>query len=315
LREAAIDIDKKGLRAPSQRVLEFMYTRQLEQANPEPGAFLGLAEVQLNQGEGEAAIQLLRRLNLAYGEAFENLVASAHVLAGGGQPAAAEEFLRLRLQAAPWDAETRLKLATADDLQSLAASRHVPYDVLAEAARNLGGAPRPGTPSAGSRELDLLSGRIALTPANAEAPYFFAARVLAAGQSRDPGTQMRLLLNAIAERPDNQSVSRQVFSAALDARQDYVAAATYPEDGSIDVPAEVRPELAEALLRLGDFAYAARLLRSALNAEQEVSRKQVLQERLTAAEAGATRVRENERRRPAISENLEQPRPVLRRLQ
>src|SRR5262249_11101940 len=151
-------------------------------------AFLGLAEIRLKQNRTDEAVNLLNRLNLLSTVPFENLLPSARVLSAAGHPAEAAEFLKLRIQAVPWDSESRLELgrvqmalgsqqAAGDTLQQVVGSSQAPYAVRSQAAREQGTIGRPPAATTGSRELDLLSGKVPLTPEAADAPYFFAARV------------------------------------------------------------------------------------------------------------------------------------------
>src|SRR5262249_7741110 len=159
-------------------------------------AFLGLAQIRLKQSRLNDAMELLRRLNRMSTTAFENLLESGRLLAKTGHPAEAQEFLKLRVQAVPWEDEARLELArtqlalrqqtqAAENLQRIVLSRHTAFDVRTEAAAEQGKAGSSPAATTGTRELDLLSGRVALTAASADATYFFAARLAAADKISD----------------------------------------------------------------------------------------------------------------------------------
>jgi tetratricopeptide (TPR) repeat protein len=316
LQETAAALDRKGLSNASQQVLEFLYSRQIENSG-NTAAFLGLAEIRLKQGRLDPAMDLLKRLNRVSMVPFENLLGSARVLSASGHRAEAEEFLKLRNQAVPWDEEARLELAksgasTADNLQRVVTTRQAPYDIRAQAAREQAKTGSAQAVLTGSRELDLLSGRIQLTPDTADAPYFFPARIAAAEQNADPNVRVRLLLGALAERPDDSAVRKLLFSAALQSRQYHVALAAYRRSDTTDT--ETAAGLAEAHLQVGQPADAAQFFGIAASQERDAARKQALEERQKLAQAANDRMLENERRRPVIRADVDQPNPVRRRL-
>jgi predicted Zn-dependent protease len=325
LQQVGVTLARNGLSEASQRILEFLYSRQLERSSSKT-AFLGLAEIRVQQGHLDQATDLLKRMNRLSPNPFDDLLASAQVFSRTGHPAEAAIFLKLRVQAAPWDTEARLELAKSEaalnqrnvadgDLQKVVSWREAPYDLRTQAAQEQaksGSAPAGAT---GSRELDLMSNRIPLTPANADAPYFFAARVTAAGQTADAGVRVRLLTAAIAERPDDAPTRRLLLKAALDARQYHLAVAAYPrarfgETGDIEISAG----LAEAHQQIGEFEEAARLFNAASSLETDSARKQALEDKATQAKASQDTSLENERRRPVMRAEVEQPNPVRRRI-
>src|SRR5262249_31254690 len=114
--------------------------------------------------------------------------------------------------------------------------------------------------STSTRELDLLSNRVQLTADNADSTFFFAARTFAAEQNSDPNIKARLLLAAIAERPDDSDVRRMLVSAAVASRQFRLAVAANRDfDGRETSDAGITSDLADAHQQLGEFAEAARL--------------------------------------------------------
>ena len=318
LLETAATLDRKGLPNVGQRILEFLYSRQIENSPINSAAFLGLAEIRLKQGRLDQAMDLLKRLNRLSTVPFEHLTASARVLSAGGRRAEAEEFLKLRIQAVPWDDEARLELAkiqpaaAAENLQRVVMSRQASYDIRAQAAREQAKTGPSQAASTGSRELDLLSGRIRITPDAADAPYFFPARIAAAEQSTDAALRVRLLLGAIAERPDDSTVRKRLFLAALESRQYHVALAAFRRPVNEDP--EIVAGLAEAHLQVGQPADAAQYFRIAASQEKDAARKRVLEQRQKQAQDTNDRMVENERRRPVIRADVDQPNPVRRRL-
>jgi len=301
-----------------------LYSRQIENSSRNTAAFLGLAQIRLKQSRPDEATDLLKRLNRVAADPFDNLLASARVLSVGGRPAEAQDFLKLRVQAAPWDDEARLELARAqsalsqrdpavETLQKVVLAGQAPYDIRTQAAQEQAKTGlQQGAGLTGSRELDLLSGRIRLTPDAADAPYFFAARMAAAEQTGDSNGRVRLLLGAIAERPDDPAVRRLLPPAAFDARQYYIALAAYRRRDAEPDP-ETAAVMAEAYLQIGQPADAARFFGIAASRETETGRKQALEERRKQALAINDRMLENERRRPMIRAELDQPNSVRRR--
>jgi hypothetical protein len=161
--------------------------------------------------------------------------------------------------------------------------------------------------------MDLLAGRIPMTTEAADAPYFVAARLAAAEQSSDPNARMRLLLGAIAERPDDSKIRKALFLSAFEARQYHIALATYRRRGISD-DADVDAKLAEAHLQIGEPGEAARMFALAASVERDPARKQALQERQNQARSADERRIEDEKRRPVMRADLDQPNPVKRRL-
>jgi thioredoxin-like negative regulator of GroEL len=200
--------------ASSRRLLEYVYSAEIDAHDFAPANFLGLAEVRLQQGDLARAIALLERMNRVAGEPFENLAAAGDLLVKMGHPAEAVEFYGLRVKAVPWDNGARLKLARAeaaanrqpnDAIQlftSLASSPNAGYATRATAAESLGDLKAPAA-SPGSAELEWLIRGGAV--AGAESPGFYYARLRAAREAADPATKIRLLLDAIALRPEDST--------------------------------------------------------------------------------------------------------------
>jgi len=213
LRNAALSWEEKDP-PNARRLLEYVYTRQIDEHDFAPANFLGLAEVRLQQGDLAQAVALLRRMNRVAGQPFENLAAAGDLLVKMAHPAEATEFYALRVKAVPWDDDARLKLAQAEAaantqrndaiqlLISVASSPNANYAKRAAAAEFLAALKAPA-PSLGSAELEWLirGGPVAA----AESPGFFYARLRAARETADAATQIRLLLEAIALRPEDFS--------------------------------------------------------------------------------------------------------------
>jgi tetratricopeptide (TPR) repeat protein len=327
LQETAAVFSKAGLTNARQQVLEFLYSRQIENSGP-PAAYLGLAEIRVKQGRLDQAADLLKTVNQISAVPFEQLLASARVFSESGHPREAQEFLKERVQAVPWDSEARLQLAKTEnalnrkdlasaDLQKVVISREALYDIRTQAAREQAKAgPAGGT--TGTREMDLLSNRIPLTADSADAPFFFAARIAAAEQVSDSSVKVRLLLGAVSERPGDSTARRNLFSAALASRQYRVAlAAGRREDVESVEPrdTDMASGLADAHQQLGEFREAMRFFRLAASIEKDSARRQTFEDRAKQAQTANDRQLEDERRRPAMRADLDQPNVVGRRVQ
>jgi hypothetical protein len=131
-----------------------------------------------------------------------------------GHPGEAAEFYALRVKAVPWDDGARLKFAQAEAaantqrndairlLISVASSPNANYANRASGAESLAALKAPA-PSLGSAELEWLirGGPVAA----AESPGFFYARLRVAREAADAATKIRVLLDAIALRPEDFS--------------------------------------------------------------------------------------------------------------
>jgi tetratricopeptide (TPR) repeat protein len=204
LRSAADTLRKNGDSAGARRLLDFAYTRELDQRNFTAASFLGLAELRLEEGNTEVAVTLLRRMTLVADEAFQDLEPAADLLNKFGRKAEARQFLEARVKAVPWDFSARVKLGDA----SVASSPNAPYELRVRAA-----ALQPGART-GSAELDLLSAG-AIEPAAAEQPFFFNARIKAAETAREPAVRIRLLSGALDIQPNADAVRPALVRAAL----------------------------------------------------------------------------------------------------
>ena len=232
LRATASDLEREHDESSARRVVEFVYTREIDAHNLTPANFLGLAEIRLQSGDVEQPAALLRRMALVAGEPFENLPAAAQLLLKYGHPAEALEFLSARVKAVPWDDQARVELAKTesaayhgsptDSLSSVASSSLAPYSTRAEAAEALAES-KAHAASLGSGELDLLAKGTTQDAPAAEQPGYFYARVHAAERASDAASRVRLLLGAVAILPQDESTRVPLFRAAVAAGQDQLA--------------------------------------------------------------------------------------------
>lgn len=342
LQSAATQLTNQGDRISARAVLDYLYTRALDDRDLSPTNFLGLAGIRLETGDVDAAMALLRRMNLVSVEPFENLMAAADLLERTGHQSEAVEFLATRERAAPWDEGARLRLAairhSTETLAAVSADAEASYEMRVRAADALS-AVRPVV-QIGSGELNLLAAG-SVDPTAAEKPLYFEARVRAATAAKDPATRLRLLLGAVAIDPAPEAVRVALVRAALDAGRDRTAIAAADsilprwwgrneefesEQGRWALAAArsflsaeglakaertaVAQRLADAFVRAGDLTMAGHLLRVA----REIDPSPRLDARLAEVNAEIGRRRENTLRRPVVGLNVEQPaivRPML----
>ena len=320
LRNAALSLEEKDP-ANARRLLEYVYTRQIDEHDFAPANFLGLAEVRLQQGDLAPAVALLRRMNRVAGQPFENLVAAGDLLVKMGHPAEATEFYALRMKAVPWDDDARLKLAQAEAaantqrndaiqlLISVTSSPNANYAKRAAGAESLAALKAPA-PSLGSAELEWLirGGPVAA----AESPGFFYARLRAAREAAVVATQIRLLLDAIALRPEDfsqrfgaspaaanpKNVSPRIllFRAAITSNQNELAvsALTPLIDQSIMVSPPPEPPESEAAGEQMEQAGSRKYLWKSFLAGQDLtaSQKSVIAAQMASAFQKLARLRE-----------------------
>ena len=234
LRVAARQLSESGDKQSARKVLEFVFSRELDEHKLEAANFLGLAEIRIAAGDTPGAVELLRRLVVAVGNPFENLDPAAALLEKAGQNAEAIEFLEQLARSAPWDATYRLRLAKAkvaasrdvdsarNSLSTIASSADVNYSVRTQAALALASHRRPL--ESGSAELNLLaSGDSGITATAADQPFFYDARFRAANSAGDARVKVQLLGNALADTPARDDARIPLFQAAAGMHSDEFA--------------------------------------------------------------------------------------------
>ncbi len=127
LRDTANVLAQEGDAASSRRVLEFVYTNQMEAGNLDQPTFLGLAEIKLENQDAAGGMALLRRMVLITGEPFSGLEPAAALLERTHHPAEASEFLATLLKAEPWNRDAKRRLA---EMQGGATKTPNPWDTL-----------------------------------------------------------------------------------------------------------------------------------------------------------------------------------------
>ena len=225
LRDAAQQLAKAGDKSASQKILEFAYSRQIDEHELNAAAFLGLAEIRLDAGDVHGALGLLRRLTIEVGAPFENLDSAASLLERTSHPAEAATFLEQLVQAMPWEPAFRLRLARAQiaagknvagarqQIVEIAASSAAPYEVRAAAAAALMGSPTAA--HFDSQELVLLASTGALDQKQSDQAFFIRARKRAAMQQTDSTARIALLRNLLEDSPSDDEARIELFHIAV----------------------------------------------------------------------------------------------------
>jgi tetratricopeptide (TPR) repeat protein len=335
LRNAATALRRSGDAVSARRVLEFVYTRQLDGDDLAATAFLGLAEIRLEQDNLKAALDLLHRLTLVVGQPFEYLSASGALLERLKHPAEALEFRRARVQAVPWDAAAQIALARTEiaaasgrdealgRLTRIAESPAVGYAARVEAARAFASA--GGLLSRAPRsEIDLLRVPASLTPAAVDRPMFVDARIAAARRATDPSARVALLLAALAADPAHAGIRLPLVRAEIAVARpaDAIEAATPLVARSRSLNglgltaadrARLARELGTAHQQVDRLPEAVRYLTIALDGEPAATRAALRRQIASINDEIARRAR-NEARRPRVGEPLDQPQVVRPRI-
>jgi cellulose synthase operon protein C len=233
LQSAAQSLDRLGLQAESRKLMQFAYARAIDEHDLSAPNFLGLAEIRLQEGDFSGAVEILRRLTLVVGQPNENLDSAAALLEKTRHPAEAAAFLQRLVSAKPWNYNAQVRwaidriavandaAAAKKDLVEIARSTVVPYEMRAAAAEALAGGASTGT--FGSRELDLLAAAKLIPAADADQPFFFAAREKAALAASNSDQRVNLLRAALRDRSDADSPRIPLFFAAVE-KQEYALA-------------------------------------------------------------------------------------------
>ncbi|MBS1872968.1 MAG: hypothetical protein JSU00_07120 [Acidobacteria bacterium] len=343
LRAGANELNRRGVEAAARRVLEFIYTRELEAHHFDSANFLGLAEIRLAEGDSAGATELLRRMTMLCGAPFETQASAAALLARFGKTAEAAGFLEQLVKAVPWDMASRAKwaelAANSRELTNITSDSNTSYVVRADAAvalRKMGGA----KVSTGSAELDLLASSAPLTELGVNKPYWRPARLEAAAVIKDGASKARTLILAIGADPTPVAPRVDLFRTQLSLKRyqqaiwvlpdDTQSSANIPDNEAIpeylagsflrDTPltaverASVSKGLGEAWRNLGDPTRASYFYRLAMELDKSPALKAAIQADLDLVRKAVALRRENNERRPVISKNLEQPHTVRPKL-
>jgi tetratricopeptide (TPR) repeat protein len=250
-----------ALSEPSKRtVMRFVYERALDGRELTAANFLGLAAIDLEEGNTAGAVALLKRLTLISGNPYGDADSAASLLESKKKFAEAMQFLQPLAQASPWDASLKVRLAVATlavnglTQQALATLTSVAADPKAKYAERLAAAKALKGQGAvyselGSAELNLMARAGCPAAEEAGKPFFVEARRAAAACASDKNVKERLLHATIADAPDNAELRLEYVWAAFAAGQDaraLVAAEPILQYGSFygqsAAPAYIAPE-------------------------------------------------------------------------
>jgi tetratricopeptide (TPR) repeat protein len=232
LRKAAMGLQEAGDKQSANKILEFVFTREIDNRSLTTSNMLGLADIRLQKGDLEGAMALLRRMALVVGNPFEGQDPAAALLLRTGHPAQAAMFLQELVTAVPWNAGYRVRLAQAHiaagenpdaasrDLVAIAAAPNVPYESRLNAAQALTGT----VPDLGSRELNLMVVGQVATMNDASQPFFFAGRLKAA-ESLPAAARVTLLRAALEDNPAGEAARIPLLKAASEVGDDHLAIA------------------------------------------------------------------------------------------
>jgi predicted Zn-dependent protease len=221
----------QALSEPSKRtVMRFVYERALDARELTAPNFLGLAAIDLDEGNVPGAVALLKRLTLISGNPYIDADSAASLLESKHKFSDAMQFLQPLVQASPWDASLKVRLANAtltvnaNAQQALATLTAVAADPKAKYAERLTAAKAlkgHGAANAqlGSAELNLLARDGCPGADEAGKPFFVEARRAAAACATDKKVKERLLKAAIADSPYNAALRIEYLTAAFAAGQ------------------------------------------------------------------------------------------------
>ncbi len=360
LRKAAIQLLQAGDKQSARKILEFVFGREIEGHNLSASNMLGLADIRIQAGDLQGGLALLRRMTLVVGNPFETQDAAAALLMRTGHSAEAINFLEELVKAVPWNSDFRMRLAQAriaanqnpeaarKELSALASDKTAPYENRITAAKALAG---PGqTPDLGSKELNLIASGQPIPAADANQPYFFAARLKAA-EGLQGAASVSLLRAALEDHPSGDAARMPLLKAATVAGDSYLALAVmkpYLDSGGfagsfseantvgeeelldldqtpddtvralVKLPAKERAEIyrdvATAFEKTGSLEEAMGYWRSAYKLETDPAQKTQINKQVQQIRTVLSRRAANEARRPIVHSDLDQNRTVRPRL-
>jgi tetratricopeptide (TPR) repeat protein len=250
LRNAATDLQQAGDKQSANKILEFVFTREIERRNLTAANMLGLADIRLQMGDLEGGLALLRRMTLVVENPFETQGPAAALLMSAGHPAEAAKFLEELIRAVPWNLDYRVRLeqariaanqnadASSKDLAIIAAASEVNYETRLTAAKSLSGS----SLDLGSKELNLMVKGQPASLSDANQPYFFAARLKAA-ENLPTMARVSLLRAALEDSPSGEAARVPLLKAAIATGDYYLAIAAmkpYLTGGDWTVAAETQ---------------------------------------------------------------------------
>lgn len=233
LRNVAKQMESLGDKQSSRKILEFVYQKQIDEHEFTIAGMTGLAEIRLDAGDLPGGLELLHRMTLVAGSPFEAQDPAAALLMRKGHAAEAIPFLQDLVTAMPWEAGYRVRLAQAKlaagrdvegarkDLAAAAQDAKAPYEIRVSAAGSLAGQNKTNL---GSRELSLIAASAIPSAADANQPFFFAARLKAAAHA-DTATRITLLRAMLDDYPSADGPRLPLLRAAMESGDFHLAIA------------------------------------------------------------------------------------------
>jgi len=217
---------------PSKRiVMRFVYERALEGRELTAPNFLGLAAIDLDEGDIPGAVTLLRRLTMISGNPHADTDSAAGLLETHGRSLEAIQFLQPLVDAFPWEASYKVRFAKAtlatnahaqqavSMLAGVAADPKAKYADRLAASKALRGQNAAAT-ATGSAELDILVRASCPSVEQAAKPFSVEARIAAAACAADDKTREGILASALAIAPANDTVRLAYVWAAFGSGRD-----------------------------------------------------------------------------------------------
>jgi hypothetical protein len=207
-------------------VLRFVYERALDARELTAPNFLGLAAIDLDEGNAADAVPLLKRLALISDNLWADTDAAASLLEKHKRYAEAIQFLQPLAEAQSWDASYKVRLAAAtlavdtqsqqaiQTLTSVANDPKAKYAVRVAAAKALKGHVATNI-ATGSAELNLLARNVCPGTDAVDRQFFVEARMAAATCASSDAQREGILRSAIAIDPNNAELRLQYISAAF----------------------------------------------------------------------------------------------------
>ena len=314
LSAAAADLRAANDEASANRVLEYLYGRELTNRNFTGPNFLGLAAVKLANNDLPTALDLLRRMNLTVGVPFEWLNESAQLLWRTGHRKEAGEYFDQLVKVQPWEPAHRLHAAQAKpetamlDLAAVAKNPQATYAIRVEAAQELRKAGGLEALASGAPELDLIAGKTPITEPQASQPFYLASRLLAS-ENVTPAARFRLLSAAVSTAP-SPVLRTRLFRSAFELKRWSLANALIED---VDNDVGLLRSYAEVKLQLGDVPGALQF-QTKLSAGLTGPAKAEMDRLIASENADLARLATNEARRPVIAEPILPDRVVRPRL-
>jgi cellulose synthase operon protein C len=301
--------------AAALRIREYEYEKEIASGETSAPAYLGLAQVRIDQKQVPEAMQLLKALTIDSGMPFQNHAEVVNLLERNGMKAQALEYATQWSTGEPWTPESVLAVARLKQdttlAQKLRTSDAAPYQLRVKAALLLR---ELGAVNTGTDELALLTQKN-ISPGASAHPFYVASR-LEAAKMASPREKVQLLREAIAYDPQLQEPRLKLAEAAIASRQLSFAAAalqsfteTTPQTSSSPdaiLLRTVREQVAAALVSQNEFDRGVSVYDQILAGEKRGAIHERTAKLRDASAQAATLASINSQRQPVVSEEITQ---------